>query len=192
MCISSLQWYISVGLVKCCNYAWPIKSKSIPLSQKHTCCHDCCTSLWRWDLILSNCVRLFYMHWAFQHINEGQWKRCLIIDRSLVCEQKQKTLTELHRHWACEPFRTQLRISVKFDSILDFKFSQQIECHLIFWIGIQRIVKSCHHVLIIMSFWTIWISISVEHKRHSEDIAACNYNEWELKLSSFKKDIKAE
>lgn len=86
--------------------------KQVHPSLKYTCCHDCCMSLWRWDLILSNCVRLFYMHWAFQHINEGQWKRCLIIDRSLVCEQK--TLTETHRHWACAPFKTQLRMSVAY------------------------------------------------------------------------------
>ncbi len=131
--------------------------KQVHPSLKYTCCHDCCMSLWRWDLILSNCVRLFYMHWAFQHINEGQWKRCLIIDRSLVCEQK--TLTEIRRQWACAPFKTQLRMSVKFDSVLDFKFSQQTECHLIFWIGIQRIVKSCHRVLTFVSFSTIWISL---------------------------------
>jgi len=73
-CMNSLRWCTPAGLVKYCNYAWPIKSKSTPLSHKHACCHNCCMTLWRWDLILSNCVSLFYMHWAFQHINEGQWK----------------------------------------------------------------------------------------------------------------------
>ncbi len=127
-------------------------SKSIPLSHKNTCCHDCCTSLWRWDLILSNCVRLFYMHWAFQHINEGQWKRCLIIDRSLVCEQKQKTLTELHGHWACAPFRTLENIcKVRFNSWFQIQSANRMPSYILNWNSKDsKILSSCtyHHVIL--------------------------------------------